>query len=115
MTDLQTVKEKYDTLQAESPDLYHFLNGFRDWFNGAVQNYEVYLEDNWFEDKTTIEYILKSSDTFNIQVLAEDEYENYRDNIWNLGNYVTTYWLVEQPWEVIEQFISENTPLKLKS
>lgn len=113
---LNPIKEQFNRLQAVTSDLYHFLNSFRDWFNGALINYEIYLEDNWFEDKTTIEYTLRCLDTFNILIVAEDEYKNYRDSkgIWHLGEYVKTYWLVENAWEKMEAFIQENTPPRFR-
>lgn len=106
---LNIIKTQFEQCQAQSADLYQVLNALRDWFDKNVVNYEVYLEDNWFEDKTTIEYTLRCLDTLNTLVIAEDEYQNNRDNnVWNLGKYVKTYWTVEEPWAAIEQFIREN-------
>ncbi len=107
---VEQIKEQFDRMQAETPDLYQFLNNFRNWVNAVVVNYEIFLEDNWFDDKTTIEYTFRSLDTFNIVVFAEDEYENHRDEkgVWHLGKYIKTYWTVVDPWQEIAHFIAEN-------
>lgn len=105
------LKAQFEALQAQNEDLYHFLNHFRHWVNEHLVNYEIFLEDNWFEDKTTIEYTLRCLDTFNIVVFAEDTYKNYRkEGTWHLGDYVKTDWTVGAPWQILETFIQENTP-----
>lgn len=105
----EDIKAKFTELEEGSESLYEFLNRYRDWFNAHVKNFEIFLEDNWFEDKTTIEYTIRSLDTFNIKVFAEDEYKNWRDDkTWHLGDYVKTYWTVDDPWGEIETFLKEN-------
>ncbi len=107
---------QFDQFQAELTDLYEVLNQYRTWFNGHVANYEIFLEDNWFEAHTTIEYTFRCLDTFNILVVAEDDYLNSRDEkgVWHLGQYQSTRWTVEQPWEEIMAFFAENTMPVLK-
>ncbi len=106
----ETLKAKFDQIQAQSEDLYQFLNNYRDWVNNNVVNYEIYLEDEWFDDKTVIEYTFRCLDTLNILVFAQDDYQNHRDEkgVWHLGEYTTTYWTVDHPWQQIEAFIQEN-------
>ncbi len=116
MTPSGTIRDKFEQLRSESTDLYQFLNAFRDWVNASIVNYEVYLEDNWFEEKTTIEYIFRCLSTFNILVFAEDHYNNYRaDGVWNLGEYVTTQWVVGDPWDEIVTFFEANEPPRFKN
>ena len=99
--------EQFNVLVLNNTDLYTGLNAFRDWFNQNIQNYEFILDDEWFEEKTTIEYQLRSLDTFNIIPLAVDTYENNRDNrgVWHLGKYQSTEWMIENPAQSIQQFI----------
>ncbi len=111
-----TVKKAFLCLQdTYQEDLYQFLNRFRDWLNEHLVNYELYLEDEWFEDKTTIDYILRSLDTLNDVILAQDEYLNNRDEkgVWHLGTYQKTRWLVEEPLQVMKTFFQANTPIRL--
>jgi hypothetical protein len=109
---IQRIKAQFEAQQAQTTDLYDLLNRFRDWFNCHCANYEIYLEDNWFEDKTTIEYTLRCRDTLEILIFAEDEYGNHRDEkgVWHLGDYVKTYWTIDVPWEAFERFFQENPP-----
>jgi len=111
---IQDIKTRFEAEQAQAEDLYAFLNRFRDWFNRYCVNYEIYLEDNWFDDKTTIEYTFRCKDTLEILVFAEDEYQNHRDEkgVWHLGDYVKTYWTIDEPWEAFERFFQDN-PLPL--
>jgi hypothetical protein len=112
---MNRIQQQFERQFAESPDLYHFLNDFRDWVGQNLLNYEIFLEDNWFEDKTTIEYTWRCLDTFNIRVIAEDEYQNYRNQgTWHLGAYVKTYWTVEAPWDSTAAFFAENTVPRFK-
>ncbi len=113
-TVLEHIQLRFQALKLANEDLYEFLNQFRDWFNVALANYEIFLEDNWFDGKTTLEYTLRCLDTFNIVVFAEDEYRNFRDTqTWHLGPYVRSYWVVDDPWETIVQFINNNTVPRL--
>lgn len=98
-----------------SDDLYVVLNGFREWVNEHLKNYEIYLEDEWYDDKTTIEYTLRCLDTLNILIFAADEYSNHRDEkgVWHLGDYRRSEWLLKPVWEHIQSFIKENTEPKL--
>lgn len=104
------VKEQFERLQSETSDLYQFLNFFRDWINKTLTNYEIFLEDSWTEGTTIIEYTFKSFETFNSLVFAHDEYRNSQDRkgVWHLGEYVSTSWVVDEPWEKIASFFQEN-------
>jgi hypothetical protein len=110
------IQAQYEKLQAESGNLYQFLNRFRDWVNQSLVNYEIFLEDNWSPGTTTIEYTFRSLDTFNELVFAKDEYHNSRDKkgIWHLGEYVSTRWMLENPWDHMAQFFVENGPPRYK-
>jgi hypothetical protein len=114
--ELEKIQLQYQTLEVTyAEDLYAFWNAYRDWFNTHVNNYELYLEDNWFETTTTIEYILRSLDTFNIVILAEDTYANeVVKGVWHLGAYQFTRLIVTNPLSEITLFIGQNTPLLLK-
>lgn len=108
---MDRIRQEFDRLLAMEPDLYAALNAFRDWTNAHVANYEIFLEDNWFDDgRTTIEYTFRSLESFNIEVFAEDTYGNHRDakGIWHLGAYVRTDWTVPDPGAVIAQFLADN-------
>lgn len=110
---MHDIISQFRAFQASHSDLYACLNAFRDWVNAHCVNYEVYLEDNWFENKTTIEYIVRCLTTFNIVTVAEDEYENSTaDGTWHLGAYVKTYWTVDDPEDVIKTFIEANEPVR---
>ena len=112
---LQLLKAEFDTRCKNSHDLYVVLNGFREWVNEHLKNYEIYLEDEWYDDKTTIEYTFRCLDTLNIIIFAADEYSNHRDEkgVWHLGDYRRSEWLLTPVWDHLEQFINENTALKL--
>lgn len=113
---IERIKQEFYSQLEQADDLYQFLNRFREWVNNTVVNYEIFLEDNWFEDKTTIEYTWRCLDTFNILVVAEDEYQNYIEKgTWHLGQYVKTYWVVDDPWEATASFFAQNTPPRLKN
>lgn len=116
MSDDLSIKTQFEKLQSETSDLYHFLNHFRDWVNQVAVNYEIFLEDEWFENRTTIEYTLRCLDTLNTLVFAKDDYHNSRDakGVWHLGAYITTYWTIETPWDVIEAFILDNEPIRYR-
>lgn len=115
--DLAGLLEQFEKIVSNNSDLYTSLNAFRDWFNKNIQNYELILDDEWFEDKTTIEYQLRCLDTFNIMPLAIDEYENEKDakGVWHLGAYKRTVWLTDNPVECIQLFVNENKPLEHKT
>jgi len=110
------IQAQFEHLQGKYGNLYDFLNHFRAWVNDNTVNYEVFLEDNWFDAHTTIEYTFRCLETFNILVFAEDEYKNSRDEkgVWHLGEYQKTRWTLENPWEAIAAFIAENTPPRFK-
>jgi hypothetical protein len=114
-TVLNQIQEQFHAFQAQDEDLYVLLNHFRDWVNQTLANYELFLEDTWFDGRTTLEYTLRCLDTFNILVVAEDEYTNFRDSqTWHLGPYVRTYWIVDDPWGAMAQFIQENPEPRFK-
>jgi hypothetical protein len=107
----------FQTLQSGyQSDRYALLNAFRDWINQNLLNYEMFLEDNWFDDHTTIEYTLRSLDTFNIQVIAEDTYHNHRDDkgVWHLGHYIETHWTVPDPEQTLSEFLESNSPPRFR-
>ena len=110
------ITAQYNKLVLNKPDLYKALNDYCKWFNNAIENYQFILDDEWFEGKTTIEYQLRSLDTFNIVSLAVDNYENHKDNsgVWHLGNYQNTQWLVPEPLQNIHIFIKQNTVPQFK-
>jgi len=106
---LDVLKAEFDRVFTPEADLYTALNAYRDWFNPKFANAEIYLEDNWFTDKTTIEYTLRSLDTLDFVILAEDEYDNFiADGTIQLGPYRSSHWVVPAPWAEIERFFSRN-------
>jgi len=113
---IHKIQSQFETFQAEFTDLYEVLNHYRNWFNAHIANYEIFLEDNWFDAHTTIEYTFRSLDTFNILVVAEDDYHNSRDEkgVWHLGAYQSTRWTLENPWDAILDFIAENGTPRFK-
>ncbi len=114
---MQEIEREFRRLQSETPDLYHSLNQFRDWLNQKTINYEIFLDDNWYDNKTIIEYTLRSLDTFDSLVFAEDEYLSSRDEkgVWHLGAYVKSYWTLENCWDQFVAFIEKNGPPRYKN
>lgn len=113
---LAPYKSQFDALFTPGTDLYMALNAYRDWFNPRVANAEIYLEDNWFKDKTTIEYILRSLETLDFVILAEDVYGNFiAEGTLQLGPYQSSHWVVDDPWAEIETFFTQNPLPCLKS
>ncbi|MCA9841146.1 MAG: hypothetical protein KC475_03415 [Cyanobacteria bacterium HKST-UBA03] len=121
---IDAIKQAFETMVlAESGPLYDRLTAFRSWFNAHVANYELYLEDEWYDGYTVIEYLLRSLDTLSSSAaLAGDRYSNQRDakGVWHLGTYRDTVWLSvatdtttdtdTHVWAVIQAFFEENGP-----
>lgn len=108
---IEHIHHRFEADLAQGPTLYEALNRFRGWFNDHVANYELYLEDQWYDGRTVIEYLFRSLDTLSSSIpLAGDTYLNSIDpkRFFNLGDYQSTDWMVQDPWGEMLAFFLEN-------
>ncbi len=100
-------------IENEEIDLYTRLNQARNWFNAHVQDFEIYLEDEWNvyeEGQTWFDYNLRSLlSKDELPPLASDVYLNHQDDggVWHLGDYQSSHLRIDS-WETVEHFLKTH-------